>query len=206
MVRAKEVLKRDALSEHFTKEITHNNKQYLQNWRRYYFSVPINHGLSRTTDVLPADVPVVLRFHRAPASFALMKMKNAVELTEKGTQNKVSVNYNYEENVIPIKNPVLHAYYAYSNELEQKMSKVKLYNLEIPFLDYVARRTVLDSGLSDYDIDLIQGKLPKYIIFGLSSLDRLSGDETKSITKFIQGDLISFDLVLGNFIFKFKIN
>ena len=191
------------MSELFTKEVQHNSKTYLQPWRRYYFSVPLNHGLARSTDCLPAEVPTQICFHRAPASFALIKLTNEIELKLKSDQSqKENVVFTYDENVIPINNPVLSAYYAYSNELDQSMSKVRLYNLEIPFLDYVVRRTVLDSGLSQYDVSLMQGKLPKYLMMGLTSLDRLSGDETLSMTKFTQNELTSFDLKLGMLTYK----
>ena len=78
------------------------------------------------------------------------------------------------------------------------MSKVKLYNYEIKYDDYVVRRSVLDGGLSEYDINLIQGKLPKYIMFGLSTLDRLSGNDQLCISRFLQHSMQSFDLKIGN--------
>ena len=41
----------------------------------------------------------------------------------------------------------------------------------------------------------LKGKLPKYLIFGLSTLDRLAGSDTESMTVFKQHDLLEFDLV-----------
>ena len=109
-----------------------------------------------------------------------------------------AVEFSYPESVIPIGNPVLSLYYAYSAELEQKMSRMSTSNIEIPFYDYVVRRTVLESGLTNYDLNLLQGpKLPKFIIFTLSDLERLNGTDDKSLTKFVQGDLEMFDLILG---------
>ena len=170
----------------------------MQPWRRYHFTTGINHGLARTTDCLPAEIPVSIRFHRAPAGFGLMKMSDTIKLEDKSNRsNTIDVAYSYPESVIPITSAVLKAYYSYSMEMEQMMNKVKMRNVEIPFMDYVARRTVLDTGLNMYDLNLMQGKLPKYIIFGLSTLDRISGIETQSLTRFRQGDLTSFDLVLG---------
>jgi len=52
----------------------------------------------------------------------------------------------------------------------------------------------------NFELNLLQGRLPKYIIFALSSLERLSGTETLSLTKFVQGQLDSFDLMLGELI------
>ena len=53
----------------------------------------------------------------------------------------------------------------------------------------------MDSGLSQYQIDLMQGDLPEYIIFMFSSLERISGDSELSITRFEQCDLESFGLL-----------
>ena len=201
MVEKRKKLNRDEFSILFNKEVEHLGETYLQPWRKYYFSVPINHGLARTSNCLPADVPVVIRFHRAPANFSIMKMTEKLEYSKKSdTAVKVAVDFTFPDNVVKITNPILHAYYAYSTKLEQTMSKIRLYNFELPFMDYVARRTVLDSGLSEYDLNLIQGKMPKYLMFGLSSLDRISGSDVLSLTRFIQDDLIYFDLILGKLI------
>jgi len=195
----KSKLRRDETSQKIYKEVQHEGKTYMQPWRLYRFTTSINHGLARTTECLPADITVSITFHRAPASFSLIKMDNKIELEEKGDRsNKVSVDFSYPESVIPISSAVLRAYYSYSLQMEQMMSKVTVRNYEITFMDYIARRTVLESGLNLYDLNLMQGKLPKYLVFGLSSLERISGDETLSLTRFVQGDLTSFDLILGN--------
>lgn len=82
-----------------------------------------------------------------------------------------------------------------SHELETIMSRVRNTNLEIEYEDYVVRRTVLPPGLNFHQIDLGQGKCPKYILFALSDLDRLAGSPAESMTVFKQGDLIEFDLI-----------
>ena len=159
----------------------------------------VNIELNRKiSDCLPANVPVVIRFHRSPSNYSLIKLEDKCKLMLKSDHTEtIEYDFSYDESVIPIKNPVFSAYYAYSVELEQKMSKVKLYNFEIEFDDYVVRRNVLDGGLSEYDINLVQGKLPKYVIFGLSSLERLNGDDSLCLTRFQQHSLQSFDLLLG---------
>jgi hypothetical protein len=85
------------------------------------------------------------------------------------------------------------------------MSKVKLYNYEIKYDDYVVRRNVLDGGLSEYDFNLVQGNLPKYLMFGLSTLDRLSGKDDLSLTRFQQHSMQSFNLLLGETIRTFEL-
>ena len=128
-----------------------------------------------------------------------MKVKDTITLTLKSDEKTTAdVPYNYEENVIPLKNPVLHAYYAYGPELERSMSRIQSYNFELPFLNYAVRRTILDSGLSEFDINLVQGQQPKFIVFGFSTLERISGRDTLSLTRFVQGDLKKFDLVLDH--------
>ena len=182
----------------FTKEVEHEGEVYLQPWFQYIFSVPINTGLARTTDCLPSNIPLVIRFHRAATSFAVIRVSKNLQYELKSNRaTKASVEYTYNEDVIPIKNPVLSLYYAFSSELEQSMSRIRSSKIEIPFYDYTARRTVLDGGLSNYDLNLLQGKMPKFIIFALSTLERLNGNPELSLTKFVQGELESFDLILG---------
>jgi len=190
---------RDALSTEFFTEIDHEGELYLMPWRRYYFSVPLNTGLARTTDCLPSNIPVRLRFQRAPASYALIKISETITIKKKSdTKVTAELEYTYNEGVIPIVNPVMSLYYAYSGELEQSMSRIRSSKIEIPFYDYVTRRTVLDGGLSNYDVNLVQGDLPKYIVFALSDLERLNGSDKKSLTQFSQGELDSFDLILDH--------
>jgi hypothetical protein len=45
----KAALHRDRAADTFFKEINHDGKVYLQTWKRYYFTVPLNHGLARET-------------------------------------------------------------------------------------------------------------------------------------------------------------
>ena len=49
--------------------------------------------------------------------------------------------------------------------------------------------------MSSYQIDLGQGPAPLFYIFGVSELDRLAGQETTSMTRFVQDDLYSLDLI-----------
>ena len=53
----------------------------------------------------------------------------------------------------------------------------------------------MDTGLNSYQIDLSQGPAPLYYVFALSTLDRLAGNETTCMTKFMQYSLKSFDLI-----------
>ena len=192
-------LKRDIFADSITKDYRHDDQIYLQPWKRYYFSIPINHGLARVTEVFPANVTVILRFHRAPSNFSLLKINDNISMKLKSNPETVlEIPFNYEESVIPFINPILNTYYAYSQELEQIMSKHKLYNYEIDFMDYVVRRTVLESGLSDYSINITNSKMPKFIIFAFSTLDRLSGSQNLSLTKFQQENMCKFDLILDH--------
>ena len=150
-----------------------------------------------TTDCLPAETHVSIKMHRAPATFAVIKKSDTLSVKAKDDSDHTYTS-TLTEQVIPIINPVLAAYYAYSSEMEQIMSQTRVSSLEIPFLDYVTRRTILDGGLGNFEIDLLHGKLPKHIIFGLSSMKRINGDDKLSITKFVQGELESFDIQIGN--------
>ena len=156
----------------------------------------LNHGLTYTSNCLPANVPVVIRLHRAPTAFALIKLADSVDAVVKSDQSKTVIPYSFTESVIPIKNPILEAFYAYSPQIESAMSKSSIYDYTLDFFDYQARRTVLDSGLSDYQLTLQIGKFPKYMLLMLSTLDRLGGSETLSLTKFSQNDLNTLDILV----------
>ena len=147
-------------------------------------------------DCLPANIPVVIRLHRAPSSYLLLKTSETIEAL-KADNTKHQISYSYEEPVIPILAPVLNAYYANSVELESKMNKGRLYNNSINFLDYQTRRQVLDQGLSEFQINLQMGKFPKYMFLSLSETERIGGSEEKSLTKFQQHDLDSIDVLVG---------
>ena len=165
-------------------------------WNRYYFTFPINHGLSRSTDCFPPNTVISLRLQRAPSSFALLKVADTVRLTHSETEQQIDIPFSYSETVIPITRPILSAYFAYSGNLERSMGGISTSNVELHYLDGQARQTILDGGLANFDIDLLTGKLPKYLIFAFSSIERLSGSEELALTKFEQGDLEVFDLKL----------
>ena len=197
-------VKRESYGEEVFKEVTQEDGYtYKVPWRKYYFSVILNHGLCRTADVLPPDTLVTIRLTRAPAAFALMKIAGTLECKNTTTDGSEKIEVDYDSSVIPLIDPIFSVYYASSPELEQLMSRVKSSNMEIPFLDYVCRQTILDSGLSSYDITLLQGDMPKYIFFAISDLERLTGSDELSLTRFIQGDLNVFNLLIGEYVFKY---
>ena len=190
-------VKRENKAELVKKIIEYEGTSYSVPFYRYYVTKAINHGLARIPDVLPANMTIGIRFHRADSNCALLKLSNTIDGVEVGDNtNKIhKIPYDYPESVIPLQNPMINAFYAYSAEMERFMNRVKTSSLEIEYLDYVVRRTVLPTGLNFHQIDLGQGKCPKYIIFALSQLDRLAGTPTESMTIFQQGDLVEFDLV-----------
>lgn len=97
-----------------TKTIEYNGEAYEVHFIRYYFTTSINHGLSRVQDSLPANMTIGIRFHRADANCGLLKIAetiNAKKVTDKSIHK---IPYEYKESVIPINNPMLNAFYAYS--------------------------------------------------------------------------------------------
>ena len=174
------------------------NKSYQILYRRYHFTVKLNHGLARSTHCLPADTLLTLRFHRAKSNFALLKISDQVTARAIADKTKeLKIDYSYPFDVIPIKQPTLSVFYSYSPELESSMNRIRSSSIEIPFYDYNARRIILDEGLSSHDIDIMQGGLPKFMMFMFASLERLNGSELLSLTRFEQREMINFDLILG---------
>lgn len=128
------VLNRLQHGEKFYIELVHEEEIYEVPFYRWYIIMNLNHGLARESDCLPADVIVNFRFHRAPTEFSILKVSDTVECVKKSDNSKHLLNYNYTESVIPLKNPLLRAYYAYSAELESTMGKMRHQNLEIGFM------------------------------------------------------------------------
>ena len=48
--------------------------------------------------------------------------------------------------------------------------------------------------MTSYQIDLGQGKVPQWLFFGFSTLERLNGNERLCTTRFQPGDLVEFDI------------
>ena len=155
--------------------------------------------MARTSDCLPSNTAVTLRFHRAPASFGVIKTSNTIECKQRDDEDqKKVINIKLDSDVIQLINPVLHAHYSYSHELNSMMSRISSTAMEIPFMDYAVRRSILSEGLSSYDINLLQGKLPKYIFFTFMGLDRMRGTDELSLTRFNRGELEEFNLMLDH--------
>ena len=125
---------RTKTSEKFNKIIEHNGDLYYMPMVRYFLTIPLNTGLARVTDVLPADCVVNIRFQRAPSKFGILKISDTVVLIKKSDNSEHETEFSYDEAVIPIKNPYLSVYYANSTELQSHFSRVGKSSLEIPFL------------------------------------------------------------------------
>ena len=191
---------RDDFADEMWVEDTINGEAYYIQYKKYSFIATINHGLARQFGVLPADIPFRIKFHRAPSSFALLKVAEEVKAKKKSDlANVVRIPYSFQERVVPIINPVLKCFYAYSPALSQKMGKISSYAFELDFLHYECRQSIFDTALSEYKVNLGHGPLPKYIIFALSEVQRSQGSEALSITYFEQLEMTEFDLLLSKF-------
>lgn len=196
--KPKEVDARNEHSTDITKEITINDEVYLVPYRKFFFVANINHGIARDFGVLPAEIPFRFRFHRARMEYALLKITDSVKATTKNDPNHViDLKFSYPEPVIPFINPVLRCYYAYSPDLNTRMTRIASHDFSMGFLHYECRQQILDTSLDEYTIPLGQGPLPKNITFALSTLDRSRGNERESLTRFCPLDLLQFDLVLS---------
>ena len=193
----------DARNEHaadITKEIIINDEVYLVPYRKFFFVANINHGIARDFGVLPAEIPFRFRFHRARMEYVLLKISDTVRATTKAdTDTVIDLKFSYPEPVVPFINPILRCYYAYSQDLNTRMTRIASHDFSMDFLHYECRQQILDTSLDEYTIPLGQGPLPKNITFALSTLDRSRGNETQSLTRFCQLDLLQFDLILSKF-------
>ena len=193
---ANRIAYRNSAAEVFHKDHIVDDVTYSVPWKRFYFNCRLNHGLARVPDCLPANLPVVFRFHRALSAFALIKTADTISAVDVDTKAASDLAFTYSEGVIPLIDPILEAYYAYSLDMESFMNKSRLYDYSIPYLDSQARRQILDTGLSEFTINLQTGKFPRYLLLALTTLDRLGGDEKLSLTKFVQHQMVSLDVLV----------
>ena len=128
------VATRVSKGEAYAEVRVHDGENYEIPMYRWYIIMHINHGLARIPDCLPADVTVNFRFQRAPAEFAFLKIADNIDAVKVSDKSEHKLPLSYTESVIPLKNPILNAYYAYSVDLDATMSKMRNSNLEIRFM------------------------------------------------------------------------
>ena len=167
-------------------------------YKQFCFVANINHGIAREFGVLPAEIPFRFRFHRARMEYLLLKIQETVTAATKSDPGtKIQLNFEYPEPVVPFINPIMRCYYAYSQDLHNRMNRISTQAFALSFLHYDCRQQILDTALDEYTIGLGQGPLPKHITFALSTLDRSRGNVSESLTRFSPLDLTQFDLILS---------
>ena len=120
--------------EKFYVEKVHEGVTYGIPYFRWYLIMKINHGLAREPDVLPADISVNFRFQRAASECAFIKIADELDVIKASDKSPHKLPVEYEESVIPLKNPLLTAYYAFSPELENTVGRLRNTNMEIDFM------------------------------------------------------------------------
>ena len=151
---------------------------------KYYFCCTINHGLAKQDKPLPAGIPITLTFNRTKAYKSLLQL----------VPQRSGEKYTYEHESVPLINPVLEAYFVESKKAEQFYSKVDLYDIRIPFLDYSIRRELLTEGVAEHRLKLFEGPLPSVVLFGFQNPERFDGSYALSPMQFERHGLESFQV------------
>ena len=169
----------------FTKaELDEHGQTVEKKYYRYQLMLPINHGLAKSNQLLPAGVHTRITFHRAYAR------KGVIDISDKVSQ--------YPSTKVTILDPVLNACWATSRKLNTDMSQVATSGLQVPFESYCIRHRVLDDGLNEYNIQISQGSLPKYIVFFLMEPFRYNNDFKYSSSRMSPHSLKEFSVLLDN--------
>lgn len=170
--------------EPFSKQVKIGDSTVTKKFYRYHMMLPIVHGLCRERQILPAGVHVRLTFHRASPKKALVDISDTI--------------ITYEGSSIKLMDPILQGCYAYGSKLTQQMSKISNNGQSIPFDSMHIRHRVLDTGLMEHRVEILQGPLPDYIVFFFVEPNRFSNDLKLSSTKFEMHGLEQFSLVMDN--------
>ena len=168
----------------FTKTKKTGNKTVQEKYYRYQMILPINHGLAKNDQLLPAGVHLRLTFHRASPKKALVDISPSV--------------VEYETKTIELLQPTLHVCWASSPSLHEQMSRVKESGLTVPYESSHIRHRTLDDGLSEYNVQIMQGHVPKYIVFFLMEPERFQNDFKLSSTKMSKYGLTEFSILMDN--------
>lgn len=168
----------------FTRTKKSGNKTVEEKYYRYQMILPINHGLAKNDQLLPAGVHLRLTFHRAQPKKALVDISQSIAT--------------YPTKTIELIQPTLHVCWASSPSLHEQMSRIKEAGLTIPYESAHIRHRTLDDGLSEYNVQIMQGQVPKYIAFFLMEPDRFNNDFKLSSTKMTRHNLTEFSILMDN--------
>jgi hypothetical protein len=151
---------------------------------RYMFAVPINHGICSDNQILPAGVHVRMSFHRAKAR------KSVIDISDTPTT--------FPTNAVKLLEPSLQVCWTYSSKLKSQMGQISNSGISIPYESSHIRHRVLDNGLSDFSVQIMQGPMPEYIVFFFQEPERFENSLLLSSSKLSRHGLEQFSLVLDN--------
>ena len=131
-------------------KIKKSGKEYY----RYYFVTRINCGLAMSPQPLPKNVPVKLTFVRADAKKSLLT-----------TLSKTSSLQPFDDRVISLINPTLHASFVQSEHYDRKYANHRISRCSFPFLDFKIHRELLMNGVDNYKIKIAEGNIYFYLSY-----------------------------------------
>ena len=155
------------------------------NFYRYLLILPIYHGLALEDAILPPGIHIRMTFHRAKPEKAL------IDISEE-------LKPEYPDKAIQILQPVLQGCWGYGKKFDQQSSRISSSGLNLDFNSCHIRHRVLDEGLRQYQLEMIQGPFPESIIFFLMEPRRFSNDLKYSSSKFQMLGLQEFSLFVDN--------
>jgi hypothetical protein len=170
------------------REVTYNTV-----WYRYEFISPLNHGFAREPCCFPDNLEICLKLYRAPSSAAVMKISDEITCHD-GTK----IPYEFDDSYIELRRPRLCAMFLRSEKLDAKMAKYRSYDYECNFYDYPIRLNILDSGESEFLVNLSRGAFPKYAFFAIRPMNEESPTMERCLTNFNRHDLESFTVLVNS--------
>ena len=126
-------------------EITRGGEKFY----KYNIVTVLNHGLARQDKPLPSGIPIQITFNRAKSEKAVLQVSNKLH---DGSDFVMS-------SVVALMNPVLRCYFTESKKSDAFYGKTKLYDVQLPFMDYSLRRELLLDNISEFNLKLFEGKI-----------------------------------------------
>ena len=149
----------------------------------YEIIMPIDNTLFYSDDLLPSGQKWSLSFERAPSTYSVLKT------TDKTDVSKLSKTFDLEDVFLMV---------PYINDEKSKLLESNWIHkpLSIGYDKYNLQRFSIPEGSTSVRLpNIINGKLPKIMFFGLMKESAYLGDISTSSTIFQREDLIELDLL-----------
>ncbi len=144
-----------------------------RNLRKFEIVMPIDSSIFYTNDVLPTRTALDLSFERLGTKYSAV-------LTDGTNAAKMPNDY-----ISELEDCFLEVPYVRDSQISQNERGIMNKPLKIHYDDYVIKRNNIQTGTNSISLpNIINGRLPSLILWGIQSMDSYNGSYQSSSTRF----------------------